>query len=307
MANDLIADRPPTISVVCATYNRPAVLANAVRSVIAQTVTTWELLVVGDAADDETGRTMEAFTDPRVRYYNRPVNHGEQSAPNNDGVGLTSGELVAFLNHDDVWLPDHLERGLAGLRRTGADLVCADAVVVRPDDTVTRLSSTPRRFGKVFEPSPASLWLFRRSLFDEIGPWHSAFELRCAPSLDWYCRAVDAGAAIESSGATTVVIVPSAGRTGSYVSDADTTESIGVAVLEHGLDAVSDLPRRRTSVVQRGRRRVWQVLALGIARAGFHPILIRLRIIHLVRGWQAGDYIRSFRANRGLPDDPSAA
>ena len=98
----------PRVSVVTATYNRSHILRHSIASVIAQRLTDWELIVVGDACTDDTADVVASFDDPRIRYHALAANVGEQSGPNNEGVALARGEMIAFLNHDDLWLPDHL-------------------------------------------------------------------------------------------------------------------------------------------------------------------------------------------------------
>src|SRR5688572_8257735 len=75
----------PSISVVIATYNRSRMLAYAIESVLRQTFTDWELIVVGDACTDDTAEVVARYVaaDPRVRFVNLERNWGEQSAPNN--------------------------------------------------------------------------------------------------------------------------------------------------------------------------------------------------------------------------------
>lgn len=68
---------PPLVSVIMATYNRSNILPYAVRCVLSQTLTDWELLVVGDACTDDTEAVMGTFTDQRVRFINLPQNVGE--------------------------------------------------------------------------------------------------------------------------------------------------------------------------------------------------------------------------------------
>ncbi len=93
----------PLVSIITATYNRSNVLCYAIDSVLRQTVTDWELLVIGDACTDDTEQIVAAIGDPRVRFFNLEKNVGEQSGPNNAGVRLAHGKSLAFLNHDDLW------------------------------------------------------------------------------------------------------------------------------------------------------------------------------------------------------------
>ena len=97
----------PEVSIVLPTYNRLPLLRKAVASVIGQTFSDWELIVVVDGSTDDTREYLEAIEDPRVR----PIwleNRGVTSA-RNAGLRLARGEWVAFHDSDDLWLPEKLE------------------------------------------------------------------------------------------------------------------------------------------------------------------------------------------------------
>jgi glycosyl transferase family 2 len=104
----------PTVSIIVPTCERREYVCRAVRSVFAQRYQDWELIVVDDGSTDGTGKALRAFG-PRLRYVwqeNRGV-----SAARNAGLRLARGEIVAFLDSDDRWLPDHLETVVAMLAR----------------------------------------------------------------------------------------------------------------------------------------------------------------------------------------------
>ncbi len=105
------------VSVIIATYNRPHVLKLALQSLLDQDHKDWEGLVIGDACSDETASVVAGFDDSRLRYENLAENCGEQSGPNNRGLALATGPYVAYLNHDDLWWPDHLSSSLAFLEQ----------------------------------------------------------------------------------------------------------------------------------------------------------------------------------------------
>src|SRR5205085_4916401 len=99
----------PRVSVVIATYNRSAMLRCAVQSVLTQGVSDLEVLVVGDRCTDDSADVVAALGDTRVRFRNRETRCGSQWGPDNDGVQEARADYVAFLGHDDLWLPWHLE------------------------------------------------------------------------------------------------------------------------------------------------------------------------------------------------------
>ena len=217
---------PPRLSVIIATYNRARLLAHAVESVRRSTIDDWELIVVGDGCTDTSAEVMAAIDDPRVTFINLPANAGEQSAPNNEGLRRARGRYVAFLNHDDLYFPDHLETALAHLEREQAALVWSPLLVALPtapgagpDSRTFRLSGVPS--GDDYDPRIfvfASSWVFTRELAAAVGPWRSARDLFVSPSQDWLFRAWRSGARMRFQPRPTVLAVPSSARAGSYVS-----------------------------------------------------------------------------------------
>jgi len=97
----------PAISVIIPTYNRLPLLQRAVTSIFDQTFGDWELLVIDDASTDGTSEYMKGYTDTRVRLLRNPDNRGAQES-RNLGIRHAQGDLVCFLDSDDVWVPEKL-------------------------------------------------------------------------------------------------------------------------------------------------------------------------------------------------------
>ena len=183
----------PLISIVTATYNLSEVLRWSIETVLCQTYRNWELLVIGDACTDDTESVVNSFADPRISFRNMEKNTGEQSGPNNEGCRLAQGEYIAFLNHDDLWFPDHLERCLEVLQANGADLVYSlvDRITEREERRIDGIFPDGAYYPGPFVP--ASSWLFRKQLIDEIGKWQYYKEIYNVPSQDWLFRVWKAG------------------------------------------------------------------------------------------------------------------
>ena len=98
----------PRVTAIISTYNYAPVLPYAIQSVLDQQFSDFELLVIGDRCTDESEEVVSAFDDPRVQWHNLDVRTKDQSGPNNEGLRRANGDIVAYLGHDDLWLPNHL-------------------------------------------------------------------------------------------------------------------------------------------------------------------------------------------------------
>jgi glycosyltransferase involved in cell wall biosynthesis len=123
----------PVVSVVMPVFQGREHLAAAIESVLTQTFEQFELLVVDDGSTDGTGDIARAYAerDPRVRYQ-RQENAG-QGAARNAGIEAARGEAIAFLDHDDLWLPDKLARQMPLLGDT--TVVYSDTYILREGGT----------------------------------------------------------------------------------------------------------------------------------------------------------------------------
>ena len=311
-------EHTPKLSVVIATYNRSRVLRHAIRSVIESTFTDWELIVVGDACTDDTSACVESFADSRIRFVNLPSNCGDQSGPNNHGISLARGRYIAFLNHDDLYLPDHLATCVAALDGGGADLVWVPCAVAEPRaDAETcgvpcsfSIAGVPAAHGySPFSFYCASSWMLRRELAERVGPWPRVDQLFVTTSQAWLFRAWRAGASLRFLPKVGVILVWSGSRAGSYAK----RESPEHDALERWM-ACDPLARERIfeeaavsaamQHVSTANHKPWKNAARAILhpvftlliRAGIHPI----SLVNALRYGRPGGFMRRHRQFTGL-------
>ena len=166
------------VSVVIPTYNRAQLLCRAIRSVLRQTYTHLECIVVDDGSTDDTAQIVRQFADDRLLYLRHETNRGG-SAARNTGIQNASGNYLAFLDSDDEWLPAKLEKQLQSLQscseHVGA-VHCQFYAVF--DATGDRIKvKKPLNFrGDVYQrllqgenQSSTSLFLVRRECFKTCG------------------------------------------------------------------------------------------------------------------------------------------
>jgi hypothetical protein len=209
----------PKVSIVIATYNWSAVLRRALRSVALQTFSDFEVLVVGDHCTDDSEAVVDAFGDPRFKWHNLAKHYGGQWAPNNYGIEQARGDWIAYLGHDDIWYPTHLERGLSTAAETDADLVASIMILYGPPgpDAVYGLSGV---FADgVFAPDdfmPPSSVMHRRSLITRIGPWQPPETLDLPVDCQFIKDAIEAGARIAPTNELTAFKFNAAWRRDAY-------------------------------------------------------------------------------------------
>ncbi len=96
----------PKVSVIMPAYNAARFITLAVESVLAQTLSDWEMIIVDDGSTDDTPRILAGISDPRIRVIHQP--NGGEAAARNTALDLATGEYVAFLDADDLYRPNGL-------------------------------------------------------------------------------------------------------------------------------------------------------------------------------------------------------
>ncbi|HBC34103.1 MAG TPA: glycosyl transferase [Marinobacter adhaerens] len=164
-----------TVSVITPTYNRARFLPAAVASVLSQTFGDFELIIVDDGSEDNTPDVLKPFfADRRVRYVYQE-NQG-QSHARNLALKQATGDFIAFLDSDDVWAPDKLEKQLAVFRANSeVDIVHGDEAIINEQGSVVSLQNMRRYSGRItrylLADNSVSITtaLVRRRCFDEMG------------------------------------------------------------------------------------------------------------------------------------------
>lgn len=221
------AEATPMVSIVVPTYGRLPLLRKAVASVIGQTFSDWELIVVNDGSTDGTREYLEVIDDPRLRPLS--VEHGGITSARSAGLRAARGQWVAFLDSDDLWLPGKLEMQL---RRLAAQPTCRwsytgySLIDTEGAPLPERSALLPRPVsGCILEPilrfkvsTPVQTMLVQRSLIEEIGGFDAAI-----PFLSDYDFALRLAACSEACALpeALTLIREHAGRASSHLRDAD--------------------------------------------------------------------------------------
>ena len=182
---------PPRISVIIPTRNRADLLKRSVLSVLAQTFTDLELIVVNDASTDHTADVLATITDPRLSVVHRTAGTGAGAA-RNAGVAQATGDFISFQDDDDYWLIQKLERQIQ-LFDERPDVQWNLACFVRLTGTGVQYIGDEPRFSTldfrrgIYDGGPdwslisTPSWLIRRSFLDDVGH----FDERVRSFDDW--------------------------------------------------------------------------------------------------------------------------
>jgi glycosyltransferase involved in cell wall biosynthesis len=198
----------PRVTVIIPTWNWSSVLPFSIGSVLRQTFSELELLVIGDGCTDDSEAVVRAIEDPRVRWINI-ARCGHQSGPNNEGLRQAKGELIAYLGHDDLWLPHHLELAVAAID-AGADLTHSLVLLVDEED---RASVFVAYAGGWIPPTSV---VHRKETITAVGGWPDYRTIRTDPEHVLWMRAAAAGARRVAIPRLTAVKFPASRRRDVY-------------------------------------------------------------------------------------------
>lgn len=177
----------PLVSVIIPAYNRDRYLAEAIESVLAQTYPAIELIVVDDGSSDRTAEVAQRYA---LTYHFQP--NGGISAARNAGIALATGEFLAFLDSDDIWMLDKLSKQMIPFG-TDLDLEAVFGYAEQfyspeLDDTFRQRIRCPEQ---PIAAHIATAMLIKRDAFFRIG-WFDT-ELKTGIDISWYITAIERG------------------------------------------------------------------------------------------------------------------
>ena len=184
----------PKVTVIIPNYNNRRFIAESVESVLQQSYKNVELIVVDDGSTDSSLLELDKYL-PRIKII-RQLNSGVAAA-RNAGILSSTGEFIAFLDSDDVWLPEKLKKQMKILLESSLDLVYCGGKELK-NDTVTGITFLPEYEGNLYDyykkfPTKAIILLggstvvFKKSLLTKVGIFNTAVP---APTedLDFFRR-----------------------------------------------------------------------------------------------------------------------
>jgi glycosyltransferase involved in cell wall biosynthesis len=186
----------PTVSIVIPTFNRAALIARSIQSVLNQSYADFELLVIDDGSTDDTASVVAGFCDPRINYVQLPNNAGAAAALN-VGIRMSKGEFLSFQGSDDEWLSDNLVKHMSVFEQSSRKLgvVYSDMHRILKDGSVRyhasptvvpdRLVNPTTQFYQVYMLGSQSV-VMKRDCLDATGYFNE--ELPALEDLELFIR-----------------------------------------------------------------------------------------------------------------------
>ncbi|MAK48882.1 glycosyltransferase [Marinobacter sp. UBA2498] len=176
----VVANENPLVSVITPTFNRSDFLPESIDSVLAQTYQNFQLIIVDDGSTDSTREVVEPYlTDQRIKYFYQS-NQG-QSVARNKGISESSGEFICFLDSDNAWLPNKLDRSLLEFSRfPQSDIVYGDGILIDEKSAEIGKNTMKRYSGRIthhlLKDNFVSMntTMTRRKCFDELGSFNES-------------------------------------------------------------------------------------------------------------------------------------
>jgi hypothetical protein len=224
----------PFFTIVVATFDRGRHIVPTIESALDQTFTDFELLVVGDGVADDTLDHVPR-RDSRVGVICLPWNSGSQATPNNVGIAAARGRYVAYLGHDDIWMPNHLAALARLFEARECDVAVSGCAYHGPPGTdliwITGLSEELDARRHFFPPTSLA---HRLSLAAEIGGWRAPRTIPAPVDVDFLLRAVEAGARFVSTGQVTAQKFAAGHRYLSYLDPSSAEQREMLAAIRSG-------------------------------------------------------------------------
>lgn len=136
------------VSIIMPAYNTGRYISESIKSVLAQSYSDWELIIVDDCSTDNTDEVVASFNDPRIRYMKNEKNSGA-AVSRNRALREAKGKWIAFLDSDDLWLPEKLEKQISFMVKNGYHFSYTNYEEINESGTKTGVRVTgPHRITK---------------------------------------------------------------------------------------------------------------------------------------------------------------
>ncbi|MCX6752830.1 MAG: glycosyltransferase family 2 protein [Candidatus Nomurabacteria bacterium] len=183
------------ISIIIPTYNSSKFIRNTIQSVLEQTYTDWELLIIDDCSKDETEEIIKEYKkkEPKIKFYKTDNNSGGPALSKNIGIKNSNGSYIAFLDHDDEWHKEKLEKQIK-LFENSKDKnlgIVSTFLDIKEKETIIKYSKNYRKDILKYLASgnflmTSSCIMVKKDVFEKIGLFDKS--LSVSDDLDMWIR-----------------------------------------------------------------------------------------------------------------------
>lgn len=184
----------PLVSVVIPTYNRADLIFDTIESVLHQSFEDIEIVIADDGSSDATETVIKQINDRRI-IYNRCTHSGVPASPRNKAIKAARGEIIAFLDSDDLWLPNKLEKCVELLQHNQElGLVCSNEYLLNVTKTKEKLIKNKTSKVLYFEDLlrenvvSSSTVVMRKKILDDIGLFDESESFRAVEDYHLWLR-----------------------------------------------------------------------------------------------------------------------
>lgn len=175
----------PTVSIILSAYNGEQFIGEAIESVLCQSFSNWELICVDDGSNDRTGDLIHSYTDKRIRYFFQQ-NSGSPARGRNFGINICEGDYIAFIDQDDIYLPDSIsERLNCFIENPELYFLYSDCAVIDHagkvvSDSIIKYTNKQPFSGNCFKELFCGIFIpiqgvmVRKCVFDKIGVFNES-------------------------------------------------------------------------------------------------------------------------------------
>ena len=195
----------PLVSVIMPAYNAERYIAKSIQSVLDQTYGNWELVVVDDGSTDKTAEIVQRFAanENRIKYIFQE--NSRLGKARNTGVENSSGSLIAFLDSDDLWVPEKLERQVGALLDTKADVIYSNVDIFFEPGSAPGPAEFPIATGRIEGSQmfdllllenriPVPSVLLKKEIFNTAGPFEESLPYHGCEDYDLWLKLAAQGA-----------------------------------------------------------------------------------------------------------------
>lgn len=291
--------KAPLFSVIIPCYNASHTLVDTIISVLAQSVADWEMIVVDDGSSDRSPEIIKILTELDTRIKLEQLPHQGVSVARNTGVRVSTGRYIAFLDADDLWLPDKLALHAKHFaRQLQAGVSFARVRFMSPSgQPLAQVSAVPKRGLDAFSlltenhVSTSSNIVARREIFESLGGFQE--DMSFAEDHEWLFRVAVDGRWTVSGIAQTLVHYRTSH--GSLSSDLSRMESGWLTMLSKAANYAPDFLLRHRSSAE---AIYYRYLARRALRQGDEA---SIGLAYINRAWRANAIALLRQPHRSIP------